>query len=208
MASKATIANIIAAMKAAFPNYNPDVGTPEEPGQTPKMFFVGLADIPDDLLTVAAHSKIFESGRAFAPSIGEIRGEAVRLQAQAAGVPDAWQAYEEAINKPTLGERCGDVQILPNGTFGYPRKPIEWSHPLVERVAYIMGWPDKFPSTEPGIDRAHFIKAYEAEQARLLSNAGQLPQVTQYVESKRELLAGGAPVLAQVGQLARRLGAG
>jgi hypothetical protein len=207
MATKATIANIIAAMKASFPNFNPDTGTPEKPGMTPQMYMLGLGDLPDELVTAAAHSKMFESGRAFAPAPGEIRGEAFRLQAQAAGIPASWQAYEEVINKPTIGERDGEITMLPNGTFGYPRKPIEWSHPLVERVAYLMGWPRSFPSSEPGIDRAHFIKAYESEQGRYLSDAAQLPHVAEYVEYKRLELQS-QPRLEQVGNLARRLGGG
>lgn len=198
MASRATIANIISAMKAAYPNYNPD------PAKTPEMFLAGLQDLPDDLVTAASQSKIFESGRAFAPSVGEIRGEAFRLQAQAAGIPDAWQAYEEAINKPTKGEKCGEFQRLLDGSYGYPRKPVEWSHPLVERVAYLMGWPKSFPSQEAGIDRAHFIKAYEAEQGRLLSYASQLPMVRQYVEARRIELQGN-PTMGFLATVAKML---
>lgn len=207
MASRADIANIIAAMKAAFPNYNPDLGTPEKPGQTPKMFLAGLEDIDSETLMAAAYSKIFESGRAFAPSIGEIRGEAISLQARAAGIPDAWQAYSEVIDKPTKGEKCGEFQRLDDGTMGYPRKPLEWSHAVVEKVAYLMGWPKQFPSSEPGIDRAQFIKAYDAELSRVLADAARLPMVTQYIEAKRLELQG-QPLLAQVGKLVRKLEVG
>jgi hypothetical protein len=202
MATKATIANIIAAMKAAYPNYNPD------PTKTPEMFLAGLGDLPDDLLTAAAQSKIFESGRAFAPSVGEIRGEAFQLQAKAAGIPAPWQAYEEVINMPPGMTRTIKVEWdAAANTNWIDTERLAWSHPLVERVAYLMGWPKSFPSSEPGIDRAHFIKAYEAEQGRYISDAAQLPQVTQYIEHKRLELQS-QPRLEQVGNLARRLGGG
>jgi hypothetical protein len=76
-------------LKVAFPNYQPDVkGTAE-------LWTAVLGDLPGETLKAAILQCLTEHGRAFAPSIGEIRGAALRLNAKASGIPEAWQAYEE-----------------------------------------------------------------------------------------------------------------
>lgn len=59
---------MIARLSAAFPNWNVNK-------YTVQVYFEDLQDIPDGELEDAARACRMESGRAFAPSIGEIRGK-------------------------------------------------------------------------------------------------------------------------------------
>jgi hypothetical protein len=68
MATLQIVSKMIARMSAAFPNWNVNQ-------YTIQVYFEDLQDIPDNELEEAARACRMESGRAFAPSIGEIRGK-------------------------------------------------------------------------------------------------------------------------------------
>ena len=63
MADKNEIAALIALMKTAFPNYNPDMR------MTAELMARTLADIPGETLQAAGLALVTEYGRAFAPHI-------------------------------------------------------------------------------------------------------------------------------------------
>jgi hypothetical protein len=196
MANAGDIANVIAALKALFPNYSPDIIRADgKPGKTPEMLLAILGDLDRDTLQAATLSLASEPGRAFAPSAGEIRGEALKLRAIAAGIPEAWRAYEEVVNMPADMKRRELVTENQQNFINIYNR--EFSHPIVESVARMIGWPDTFPTDMPGVDRAQFVKAYDAEVSRTMQDAGRLPLVTQYIENKRAQLEGKSPALIQ-----------
>ena len=60
----------------------------------------------------------------------------------------------------------------------------------------MIGWPGQFPTDMPGADRAQFVKAYESEFARLLSDVGRPPLVAEYIDSRRQIMGGNALQIA------------
>lgn len=196
MAKLTEIAACVNMLKVSFPNYQPDVKA------TCDLWELAFSDMEGETLKASILACITED-RAFAPSVGEIRTAGMKLHAKASGIPDAHQAYDEVVNKPTQGEVCGPFERIDEHEWGYPRLPIPFSHPLVESVARMIGWPDTFPTNMPGVDRAQFIKAYEAEFSRVMADAGRLKFLNDYVESKRPELAGKMPAL--ITQTAKRL---
>lgn len=193
--------------QARYHNYN--LSTQETEGVA-DLWMEILIDVDDQTLMAATLLWISED-HAFGPSVGEVRGAAVRLMVKSSGIPDPYQAYEEVVKKPTKGEKIGGLQVLGDGTWGYPRKPVEFSSPVVEAVAYMMGWPDKFPTDNPVADRAQFSKAYEQESRRSIENATCHPVIRDHVDSRKSLtspvsLALGAPARI-VSDTAKKLGA-
>lgn len=193
MLNRANIANVIAALKATYPNY-----TPSDPTKTAEMFLAILGDLEPDALNTAVLS-LAASGREFAPSAGQIRQEAIRLNACAAGIPEDWKAYEEVVNMP-----AGMIKrrvIEPEGGNGWAtieETQLRFSHPLVESVARMIGWPNSFPTDEPGVDRSQFIRAYKAEVERAMQNSSRPRMIQEYIDAKSLETRGTIPALAQV----------
>lgn len=177
MADAKDIANAIAACKAAFPNFNPD------PAKTPEMWLLTLKDLDSATLQIALLALITEPGRVFAPSIGEIRGAVLDLNAKAQDIPSAWQAYEEVVKMPP--SMMGSRVIHEEGRNVIERWELKFSHPLVEEIGRRLGWPKDFPTSNPGVDRAQFTKAYDTELARVLEDASRLKAITDHIEKLR-----------------------
>jgi hypothetical protein len=171
-------------LSAAYPNWNPNAFTVE-------VYYQDLQDIPADLLEVAARHCRTNAARdqRFAPSAGEIRGAVSDIKRQAQGVPSAIEAWGELMHVPTneqtrqiTDEKDESGSIIINIT------PYQWSHPLVRKVAVMMGFP-RFPDwNSESYERTAFIKAYEIELQSYLKQDNQLPAVTQYIESKQHAL--------------------
>jgi hypothetical protein len=175
LTTRGDIAGLLDLLKAAVPSYNPEAGTAE-------VFYRLLSDVPRDLLEAAVIACITERGRAFAPSIGEIRGAAGALQTQAAGLPTALEALGEVLAMPP---DMRDRQLYKSrneaGEWVYELRQRKFSHPVVEQVAQQMGWPRTFPGDNPAVDRAQFIRAYEAEVERLLDLVAEHPTLGEWV---------------------------
>lgn len=191
MASQIEIAQIVNMIAAAYPHFSEKVTQ-----QTVDVYYELLKDLPADLLKAATLQCCAEAGRKFAPSVGELRGAAVELQVKAQGVPSALEAWNETctahyrkVDENNLFFRDGQVYTVDPDAH-------QWSSPLVEKVAKMLGWPD-FPDPDnESVDRAHFLKQYDAELSRFTSSVIELPEVTRYIES-----AAGT----QVKQLAERI---
>jgi hypothetical protein len=180
MADIQDIAQIIGILSAAFPNFKPSELTAE-------VYYQTLSDIDSGELKAAVLHCISQSGRAFAPSIGEIRGAVAELRSIASNVPASFQAWQEV-----------QQQILVNGgDYGTP----EWSSPLVEEAVKRMGWRNLRMSEDQTADRARFLQCYEQIVERATKQEMLLPQVAGYIESKQlnALPAG------QIKQLSERL---
>jgi len=191
MASKSEIAEIQAVLMAAFPNYRP-----ADLVIVSQVWFEILQDLPGDLLRMAVLQYCGENHE-FAPSAGTVREYAFRLRAKAAGIPGAYQAYLEVLEMPA--DQIKSYTGEENGQFVIYHQKVGFSHPLIERVARLLGWPKTFPSDNPAADRAQFLKAYEAEMERYLEDAARLPAVEKYIEETK------TKALPEVQKLARRL---
>ncbi len=174
MAKTNDIRQIINMFVAAFPNFKPSELTPEVYMQT-------LGDIPTEELKAAVLHCLSESGRAFAPSIGEIRGAVSELRSYAANVPSPFQAWQEVLQQ--MNENGGD--------FGNP----VWSHPLIERAVRAIGWRNLRMSENPIADRARFLQCFEQLQERAARENMLLPEVRGYIE------ANGARLMAPADQI-------
>lgn len=165
MSEPRDIDQIIKMLKVAFPNWHP-----EDLKLTKEIYWQTLRDIPSEELKVAVLNCLTEAGRAFAPSIGEIRGAVANLRRTASNVPSSYEAWQEVI-----------TQMRINGSdFGTP----VWSHSLVERVVRQLGWRNLRLSEDQTADRARFIQAYEQLLNRAMSEETMLPEVKGYIQSQ------------------------
>jgi hypothetical protein len=161
------ILNIIAYMKLAFPNYNPDITSKP---CTADVLFDLLEDMPVETLQAAIKTCCSEPGRQFAPSAGEIRGAAINLHMKASGVPAAGEAWQEVL-----------TQIRRHGCRG----DITFSNPVVEKAAKCIGLIEIGMTEDIMPVRAHFLKIYADLLNRAISDAAQLPVITEYIESHK-----------------------
>jgi hypothetical protein len=179
MATDKTIADILEELSDAYPSF-------ELTENRVKVWKKYLAQYDDALLTRAVEHYISTSAKAFPPSIPEIRDAATQLRVQIAGIPLALEAWDDVLHAKRPRRVVLD-DIDPESGFPWVGTvEYQWIHPLVEKVAIMLGWPDKFPvSNEVGVDRAHFIKAYEGaiESASKLDR--QIPQVREFVLEQR-----------------------
>lgn len=162
MASYEDIAEMVALLSAAYPNWNANEYTIE-------VYYQDLQDIPPDELRIAAKHCRSETGRKFAPSTGEIRGAVAQLRGMSSNVPNSYQAWQEVQR-----------QILENGgDFGNP----VWSNPIVERAVRAIGWRNLRMSEDQVADRARFIQCYEQFLDRAEREEMLLPDVRGYIET-------------------------
>lgn len=176
------IQQIINVLMTAFPNFKPSV-------QTPEIYYRLLQDISSDELKAAVLHCVSEPGRAFAPSIGEIRGAVGDLRKHVANVPTSYEAWQEVLR-----------QISDVGSYGSP----QFSNPLIDSTVRALGWRNLCLSENQTADRARFVQCYEQLLSRAERDDLMLPEVKGYIE------ANGAPMLppgAQIKMLADRLAA-
>lgn len=185
MATRDEVKAVIAYMRGAFPNYHPDLD-----GGVNAVDVMSdlLGDLPSDTLLVAVKSCCAQAGRQFAPSAGEIRGEAVRLHAKASGVPSASDAWGEVV-----------AQMRLTGSY---RRPT-FTHPLVEKIVERFGWRTLCQSDNTIADRAHFLKLYESALHDAEADAAELPIVTTYIDQTRQIASG--EICALAGRLTKRI---
>lgn len=172
MADIRTIAAITKEVAAAYPNW-------KATEDTIKVWTVYLADIPDDLLVAAIRKFISSSSHAFPPSIPEIRGTVTDIRAQVAGLPSAYEAWEDLIKAGRGIKKWADND-------GYIHEEhYQFKHPLVKQIAEQLGWPQRFPGSMDNevADRAHYTKAYDKARSETLEAETQLPDVTKYIAS-------------------------
>lgn len=186
MATKQEIAAIQARLMASYPNYHP-----ADLAMVSTVWFEILGDIPGDLLKVAVMQYSSEAHE-FAPSAGTIRDYSVKLRAKGENIPSSYEAFLEVSNMPPgmtkVREPFYDEDF---GVWRIDYVTLKWSHPVVEEVARIIGWPKQFPTDNPGVDRAQFVKAYDAYISRFLEDASRLPQVKAYIGSNDQRLLKG-----------------
>ncbi len=177
MASQVETAQIVAIIGAAYPNFSPTK-------ETIQVYYELLKDIDGSALKIATLQCCAESGRKFAPGVGEIRGAVNDMRRQATGVPTALEAWAELLKAPKEGKsyRITD-EVDENGATIIEEKIYKWSHPLVEQTAKMLGFP-KFPDwSQESFERNTFFKAYEIQLQKHLKETEQLPEVKAYIEA-------------------------
>lgn len=155
-------ASLIAMLAAAFPEFTLS-------DETLQLYTVFLSDVPAELGGRAAATWIARERRF--PRIAELRELVERVGGD--NPPDLDQAWKEV----TTAARAG--RVPPNG----------WSHRAIRAAVEAVGFNDIRTSTTPGVERAHFEKAYAASAARL-RNAGSAQLVEVVMPSMRRLMAG------------------
>lgn len=182
MANRNDIKKIMAYMGMCFPNYHPIL---EGEINAVDVLLDLLGDMDVEMLKVAVKACCTETGRAFAPSAGEIRGAAADLHARAAGLPtagEAWGAVMDSFRRTSFDQ------------------PALIQQPLVKEAIRCMGGLEVIGMSENNmVDRAHFLKIFEQLRERALRETLELPAISEYIENKR-LVDG------QVKALAARMG--
>ena len=178
MANDDEITKILAMLNAAYPRFK----LTEE---TITVYIRLLRDIPAEDLQIASIQCTSEKN--FFPSVYELRQAVVDLKRKSGKIPTAYEAWIE-VSTNTKDEWT-DVIENDDGTYGLTKRTYRFSHPLVEKVAREMGWPDQFPGgvKERMADRSHFIKAYEAAIHDVIDYELMLPEVREYISSHRHL---------------------
>jgi hypothetical protein len=177
MTTREDIKNVIAYLIMAFPNYNPNL---DGKINSIDVMFDLLGDMSLDTIQTAVKACCAEPWRAFAPSAGEIRGMATQFHVKVTGLPsagEAWAVVYDSFERMPAGNMAG-------GGHG----PI-LDLPIVKEAVHQMGG-----YTSIGVDffeqlsynRTSFMKIYQILFDRALADAGELPQVTAYVQKQIE----------------------
>ncbi len=149
-----------------------------------------LGDLTAEDLQMAAVQAA--SDNTFFPSVHELRKAVVDLKRKSGNIPSSYEAWIEVSSNTK--ESWSEVVDLGEGNWGIEKKTYRFSHPLVEKVAREVGWPDRFPGgvNERMADRSHFIKAYDAAVGAVVDYEMMLPEVREYISTQRfgELEAG------------------
>ncbi len=148
--------------------------------QTIDVYYDILKDLHFDELQVAARQCLTESE--FMPTIAKLRQKVLAMRRADNGIPDPFQAWEEA------------VRLAGNALYGHP----EYSHPMVRDAVRAIGGLRMLAMAD-GNDmiahRARFLECYghRLEQAR--EEEALLPDVRRHLErlaaEKRRALAHG-----------------
>ncbi|MCZ7543339.1 MAG: replicative helicase loader/inhibitor [Anaerolineae bacterium] len=147
MAKPETIANILRVIAKAYP------GRFEADEDTYHIWYRLLQDIPDDALVAATvhHTTLSK----WPPSVAELRAAAFDIIEGNAAPPTAGEAWSKVVRAMrSFGVyRLDEAQAVLDG--------LTWR--CVEALG---GWRDLCLSENGATDRAHFIRLYEALQAR------------------------------------------
>ena len=166
------IVKILGVLAAAYPRFNLTE-------QTITAYTTFLRDM--DAASLQAAAAQCATTRDFFPSVHELRQAVAELERKAAGLPTAYEAYEDACDAHKPYTLCGYDE---NHVYGERLIEYKWLHSLVERVARQLGWPGDFPGDTPGVDRAHFVKAWEMAVTEKQQDSLMLPAVRDYIEKR------------------------
>jgi len=147
---------------------------------TIRAYSMMLDDIPAETLQAAALQCTRKL--TFFPSVHEILVEVSEINRKQNAVPTAYEAWED-LNKG--GRGVWKTVVEEDGKYYIEERRYTFLHPLVTRVAEMLGWPDDFPTGENDVaDRAHYFKAYEQTLSNLVNDQMMHPEVRQYLEDR------------------------
>lgn len=157
MATKKQIIKLMAVMSLAYPGFQIKDGQAE-------LYFQMLSDIDDGLLETASKHLITTSK--FFPSISEWRNAAFDLAIDRAHIPTQFEAWNNACQ---VMRRWGIYKGAP--------PTDEYSHPLVAKAVYVIGYNNLYNSNWTDFDRSNFYKVYESLTTRASEDIRMLPDV-------------------------------
>lgn len=149
MADSSEIAQVLSFLAAAYPRF-------EVKADTVRAYCAMLADVPIDDLRRAAVWCIANSQ--WFPAVSELRAAIAETAEDRA--PDADEAWNQVLR-----------EIRRVGSWGNP----EFSHSAITMAVEGVGWKDICMSDKIGVERAHFLKAYETTTARHRQERISLP---------------------------------
>jgi len=161
MATEEQTAVLVAMIGAAYPNF-------KATEMTFDVYYQTLKDLDYDLLEAATLHAIAQPGRAFAPSVGEIRGAVSDIMQHSSHMPSSFEAWNEFLQQARA--------------VGHMGKP-QFSHPLVAKTVQVMGWKELCLSENQVADRARFVQAYEQLADRASRDMVMLPSVQGYIDT-------------------------
>lgn len=135
MANAQEVAAALRVLAAAYPRFELKQGTIE-------VYCAMLADVDMGDLQRACIWCI--ANREFFPTVSELR--AGMAETAADKPPDEDQAWSEVLR-----------EVRRVGSWGDP----QFSHPAISRAVQGVGWKDICMSEKIGVERAHFLRAYE-----------------------------------------------
>ena len=159
--TKNNIAQILLVIGINYPNF-------KATQDTIMVYYDFLKDIPAEELKLGVQQCLTQPERAFAPTVGEIRGAVMKLRNRAENVPSTEEAWKEVKRK-----------MVEVGSYRIPT----WNHPLIEQTVKVFGWKTLCLSEEEGYDRHAFMKAYETLKQRAGEESMMLPEVRGYLEA-------------------------
>ena len=176
MATKQDVFEVLTILAAAYPRF---VLSKE----TIQAYQMLLQDLDADELRAGAKDRATKG--VFFPSVHELRQAVIDMRRVANQVPTAYEAWSEVIT--TGPEVRRTVEQLEDGRWTIKSSKYVFTHPLVEQVARLMGWPGKFPTGEDSLmaDRSHFLKAYDQALTRAMEQEITLPEVRDFIEAKQ-----------------------
>lgn len=169
MATLEEVVRIVGTLKMVYPNFGSKLSDFEWE-QLPGVWQRLLADIPFDLLDMAAMHYCSTSRSPFPPSVAELRDYALSLVT--ADEPGAEEAWGEVMR---LVRRYGSYGKFNTETMTYNLP--DFSSERISKCVSIMGWLNLCMSENPGVDRAQFMKMYDSLKKRDTDRALALPEV-------------------------------
>jgi hypothetical protein len=175
--TKTDIAQILSSLMLAYQSFKPvDIQAVAE------LWLTILGDLPADTVKAAALQYMSEA-HDFPPSPGRLREMAISLLIHKSGIPTAYEAYQQVLAMPPDMLRKEAV-VLEDGQWSILVRPLRFNHPLVERVARMLGWPERFPSDNPTADFAQFERVYNAELDRYRREQYALPALRAFIPER------------------------
>lgn len=199
MATQSSIDKELRRMLAAFPQQAAKLSKSQLEDMR-DVWLEDLADLEDNLLSMACRNYRERSGSDWLPSISQIRTSAVSLMRQASPADQDWnEAYAE------LQRQISAV--------GYIGKPDFANPALAETVRCLGGWQQVcWNEDKEGVFRGQFRDVYQVVIARMERNVQQSPVVREFVQAMtvspdRQLAPGDRDAQALVRQIAGAMSA-
>jgi hypothetical protein len=172
---------------------------------TARIYYLALQDLDNDLLMAATVQHL--TNEKWFPAVADLRTAAVSLLNRADDTPDALTAWGTIRRAANTGSYRVVTYTDENGELAYRERGGVDIHPLAQKAINSLGGIKEFalsPLDDEPSWRARFIQAFETYQRRQAEDSMMIPQITGYIEKRREL--GGQSVAGLISGVAKKLG--
>ena len=206
----------ILSLFVSLPN-SPLNGNSEHDALIVDMYFITLKDFDFDHVKAAAAHVLGTA--TFFPTPGNLRSAAIDLVVSAAGIPTAaeawanvqdarryiepvycqtgWELKHGAIEANDRHDGAEYIRLL-NSSTAHERTCVPckkggfqevYTHPVVAETVRRLGGREALFTDNPTSDRARFLEAYKEIVEHERVAAGRIPEVSRFIESRREEMA-------------------